>query len=94
MELLNKLERIEQGILSLKEKSKSLALENKELKTEIATLREEIVRKTEAINNLEEQNKIAKLAEGLNPDEDSSALKEQLDTLIAEIDQCIKLVKR
>ena len=94
MELLNKLELIEQGILSLKEKSKSLELENKDLKAEIISIREEMVRKTEAINNLEEQNKIAKLAEGLKPNEDSSALKEQLDALIEEIDQCIKLVKR
>jgi hypothetical protein len=94
MDLLDRLEQIELRIKSLQNKCEVLDAENKELKQLNLDLKADLDSKNEAIINLEEQNKIAKLAEGLSNNEDGQALKEQLDQLIIEIDQCINLVKR
>ncbi len=94
MDLLNRLEQIELRIKSLQNKCEVLDAENKELKQLNLDLKADLNSKNEAIINLEEQNKIAKLAEGLSNNEDGQALKAQLDQLIIEIDQCINLVKR
>lgn len=94
MDLLSRLNEIENRIQQLKDNNKLLNSENQQLKTQLSQLQSEIKEKEDAINNLEEQNKIAKLAGGLSKDSDSSALEAELEGLIQEIDQCINLVKR
>lgn len=94
MDIINRLNEIERRIAELKTANKNLGVENQQLKDKLAQLQSDMETKEQAINNLEEQNKIAKLAGGLNESSDSSALKAELEGLIHEIDQCIKLVKR
>lgn len=94
MDIISRLNDIEKKIVELKTANEKLGVENQQLNNKISALESDIETKEDAINNLEEQNKIAKLAGGLNENSDSSAIKAELEGLIHEIDQCIKLVKQ
>lgn len=94
MDVFLKIQEIEVKLKAMQQKSLILETENAQLHSKLAELRAEIEHKNETIINLEEQNKIAKLAEGLSKPDGNESLKQQLDELISEIDRCINLVKR
>ena len=94
MDLLNRLETIEAKLRALQSNRLSLRSENENLRERIGVLEGLLQNEREQINNLKEQNKITKLAGGPSQEQDVHLLKEELDLLIEEIDQCIKLVKR
>ena len=94
MDILNKLQEIEIKLKAIQQKSLFLETENSQLKAKLKQLNEDLLSKDEQIINLEEQNKMTKLAGGLSSNVNNGELKSQLDHLIEEIDHCIKLVKR
>ena len=93
-ELLTRLDLVADRLRDLQQERESLRTENEELKSRIGRLQHELDEQKELIINLEEKNKIAKLADGVSSDQGRSDLKDQLDQLIAEIDQAIALVKK
>lgn len=84
-------------ISSLEKKVKELVKRHTELKrrstaleTELAELRKTVDTQNEVLKNLEEKNKIIKLAKSLtdsNPD--TAAMKYKINELVREIDKCI-----
>lgn len=94
MDVFETLDHLEERLKLLLNERKNMREENADLRKQLDQMKVEIHRQSSAINNLEEQNKSAKLAGGHASDQPSLALKEELDALIKEIDQCIKLVKR
>jgi chromosome segregation ATPase len=94
MELAERLQKIELAVRTLQIRYEELHSDNEQLKAEIAHYKELLHQKEEILNNLEEQNKITKLAGGQPDDDHRTMLKAEIDDLIAEIDQCIKLVNK
>ncbi len=94
MELADRLDLLTEKLKSLVMERNILAEENTDLREQLDQMKVELHRQTAAINNLEEQNKSAKLAGGQNVNLDNSGIKDELNALIKEIDQCINLVKR
>jgi RNase adaptor protein for sRNA GlmZ degradation len=83
-------------ILSLEKKAKELVKRYSELKrrntaleTELGELRKTVDSQKEVVKNLEDKNKIIKLAKSLadsNPD--TAAMKYKINELVREIDKC------
>ncbi len=84
-------------ISSLEKKTKELLKNHSELRrrntgleSELSELRKTVDSQKEAIKNLEERNKIIKLAKSLtesNPD--TAEMKYKINELVREIDKCI-----
>ncbi len=73
---------------SLKDELKGLKSENQELKSRIKV-------RDEQLFNFKNQIKITKIADSLNPEDESvSELKRKVDEYIREIDQCIAHLSR
>jgi regulator of replication initiation timing len=94
MELFARLENIEFHINQLKQKCNVLQTENDQLRIENKDLERQIYKTTQELHGLEETNKITKLAQSTSPSADNTALKQQIDQIIKEIDQCLILVKQ
>lgn len=94
MELLARLENIEFNVKQLKKKCDALESENVELKEKLANLNGVVQSKQTEINNLKETNKISKLAGSVSSNTDNEDLKNQIDSLISEIDLCLQIVKK
>jgi hypothetical protein len=94
MEVFARLENIEFHIKQLKAKCAMLEKENGQLKTYNNQLISQIETKSQDLVNLEETNKITKLAQSASPSADTSEFKTQIDQIIKEIDQCLNLVKQ
>lgn len=84
----------------IKLKVMRLLAQNDGLKSELATLREEherlkseIQQQKNTIETLQTQNKIVKLAETLSSQSgDTKELKQQLQSYIKQLDECIRLL--
>jgi uncharacterized protein with von Willebrand factor type A (vWA) domain len=85
MELLARLEHIELKIAQIKERNKELLSENEQLKNKL----EDAAQK---LKNLEETNKMIKLAHSIDNPEDRKKFIQKIDRMIKEIDQCIELI--
>lgn len=94
MELFARLENIEFHITQLKQKCNVLQTENDQLRAENKELERQIYKTTQELKGLEETNKITKLAQSTSSSSDNTALKQQIDQIIWEIDQCLTLVKQ
>ncbi len=94
MELFARLENIEFHIKQLKTKCDILERENEQLKISNLSLKTQIETKTQYLLNLEETNKISKLAQSAGVAPDNSEFKKQIEQIIKEIDQCLTLVKQ
>ncbi|MFY0644626.1 MAG: hypothetical protein JXR19_09200 [Bacteroidia bacterium] len=94
MSLIDRLNHIENKLKSLQNERNQLQHDNLELEKRIGELEAKLENSNAAILNLEEQNKIIKLAGGLSSNQDNEAVRQQIDDLIKEVDHCIKLVKR
>ena len=94
MEVLARLENITFHIKQLKQKCALLEKENEQLKLSNQNLEQEVQDKTRALVNLEETNKISKLAQGTRSSDDTAEFKNHIDQLVKEIDKCLVLVKQ
>ena len=94
MDLLARLENIEKFVQELKEKHNILETENAQLIAKNKKLEDLVNSKQLEIVNLEETNKISKLAGSVPPNQDNSDLKHQIDLILTEIDNCLTLVKK
>lgn len=93
MGLLEQLQHIETQVNQLKEANEKLRKENAELQLSTAKLSEELKRSKQQLLIVEETNKISKLAQGVIPEENKEAVKNLLNELINEVEDCLKLVK-
>jgi Mg2+ and Co2+ transporter CorA len=90
-------------IKQLLEKTKLLAeryqqqvKKNNQLEIELAELRNKLEQQNEIIKDLEERNKILKLAASLrgNTEENVSSIKLKINQLVKEIDKCVALLNK
>ncbi|MCG3166592.1 MAG: hypothetical protein POELPBGB_02372 [Bacteroidia bacterium] len=87
MEVISSLEK---KVKELVKRHTELKRRNTALETELAQLRKTVDTQNEVLKNLEEKNKIIKLAKSLadsNPD--TAAMKYKINELVREIDKCI-----
>jgi soluble cytochrome b562 len=94
MELFARLENIEFHVRQLKSKCEVLERTNEQLRIENRKLKQELETKKQEILNTTETNKFSKLAESVETSADTSEFKTQIDQIIKEIDQCLTLVKQ
>ena len=94
MELFARLENIEFHIKQLQSKCAVLEKENEQLRNTNHTYKQQLETKSQDLLNLEETNKISKLAQSAGTSTDNSEFKSQIDQIIKEIDQCLTLVKQ
>ena len=94
MELIARLENIEFFVKKLKAKHDVLLEENEQLKAKNKELEDLVNSRNQEIVNLEETNKISKLAGSVPPNQDNAEIKHQIDLIIKEIDNCLTLVKK
>lgn len=69
---------------------------NKKLEIQVAELNKKLAEQNEVIKDLEERNKILKLAKTLNgnTDENITGIKLKINELVKEIDRCVALLNR
>ncbi len=87
MEVISSLEK---KVKELVKRYAELKRRNTAMETELGELRKTVDSQKEAIKNLEDKNKIIKLAKSLadsNPD--TAAMKYKINELVREIDKCI-----
>ncbi len=94
MELIARLENIEFYVKQLKAKHDVLEGENIQLREKNKELEDLVNSKRQEIVNLEVTNKNSKLAGSVAPNHDNSDIKDQIDLIIKEIDNCLSLVKK
>ncbi len=85
MEIFARLENIEFHIKQLQSKCDSLQKENELLKKNNHDLNNRVETQVQELVNLEETNKISKLAHGTSTSIDNAAFKTQIDQLVKEI---------
>ncbi len=94
MEILARLENIEFFVKQLQTKCRRLEDENENLTSENEKLKKTLNKKELELVNIEETNKISKLAQGVSNKYGNQELKKQIDLIIKEIDSCLTLVKK
>lgn len=88
-----KLEHLEESIQTLLRKTDLLHIDNQVLKNKNAELEALVERQKNIIKDIEENNKIVKIAESIsNTKADQSELKGKIDEYLKEIDRCIALL--
>lgn len=80
----------------LTEKYQQQVQKNNELEIQLAELKQKLAQQNETLKDLEERNKILKLAKSLNgnTDENISGIKLKINELVKEIDKCVALLNR
>lgn len=94
MEISVRLNHIEQKIKLLKSRCDILENENRQLLSENNDLKTKLEDQTQKLLYLAETNKISKLAQSASSSDDRSELKQRIEQIIKEIDQCLNLVKQ
>ena len=87
MEVISSLEK---KVKELVKRYSELKRRNTAMETELSELRKTVDSQKEVVKNLEDKNKIIKLAKSLadsNPD--TAAMKYKINELVREIDKCI-----
>jgi regulator of replication initiation timing len=92
--ILKRLIALNEKVDSLIDSRQKLTAENENLKVELNRLMSLIEDQKNQIVELEEQNKLIKLAKNLEGDSVDSEVKVQIDHYIKEINKCIELIKR
>ena len=92
MELLARLEHIELKITQIKEQNKKQTTENEQLKNEKLEIQSKLEDDAQKMKNIEETNKIIKLAHSIDNPGDRTKFIQKIDRMIHEIDQCIELI--
>lgn len=81
---------LEKKVKELLRSYSELQNRNEKLEAELNKLRETIDNQNESIKNLEERNKIIKLAKSLSDSKpDTAAMKIRINEIVREIDKCI-----
>ncbi|MFT4522060.1 MAG: hypothetical protein ACI8ZN_000999 [Bacteroidia bacterium] len=84
---------LEDLLLEQVERLRSLVAENQKLKNNIDGMQDEIKSQKNIIKDLEEKNKLVKIAETISENKaDQTVLKKTIEKYITEIDRCIALV--
>ncbi len=91
---------IQQLIINIKEKTeklvernRSLSLENREINEKLMHIQRSIELQRETIKDLEEKNKLLKIANSMaSDDEGKKALKQKINSVIREIDKSMLLL--
>lgn len=80
----------------LAEKYQQQVKKNNELEIQLAELKQKLAQQNETLKDLEERNKILKLAKSLNgnTDENILGIKLKINELVKEIDKCVALLNR
>jgi regulator of replication initiation timing len=87
------IQNIKQKAERIVEKNKHLTIENTELKEKFTQLQRSIDIQRETIKDLEEKNKMLKIANSLaTDDEGKKALKQKINSVIREIDKSMSLL--
>jgi hypothetical protein len=87
MEVISSLEK---KVRELVKRHTELKRKNMAIETELGELRKLVDSQKETIKNLEEKNKIIKLAKSLaDSTPDTAAMKQKINELVREIDKCI-----
>jgi len=86
--------RLESQVKLLLESHSILKVEIEGFKQENQQLREQLVKKNEALENFQNQSKISKIVDCLEIDDNPEGLKEKIDEYIIEIDQCISYLNK
>lgn len=92
-ELVNVVDRIESKVLEMRNELETCKTENAQLKQENRSLASQLEEHKNRLNDLQEQNKVVKIARSVVLDEDDR--KEQrmrLNEMVREIDKCIALI--
>jgi len=92
MELHARLANIELKISQLKEKNEQLIAKNKILTHENTENKVTIKNLMQKLRDMEETNKMIKLAHSIDDSSDRSELMNKIDQMIREINQCIALI--
>lgn len=91
--LLAKLLEIGEKAEYLNQRTELLVAENRSLKARMAELEQQLADRSQALDSLEEQHKIVKLAKSMGGEsEHAEELKRKINEYIREIDQCLKLI--
>lgn len=86
---------IQQQVKRLIKLHDSLKEENKSLKSSNNSLKEELQKQKKAIAELEERNKVLKIAKRLSDtNESTTEHRKKINELLREIDRCIALLKQ
>lgn len=92
-DMTSKLEQLELSIQNLIEQTKLLRIENQALKHKNTALEAEVESQKNIIKDIEENNKIVKIAGTISESEsDRIEWKARIETYMKEIDRCIALL--
>ena len=80
------------GINQLLSKIKLLENENRILKKELEAIQNQNHQYVVKMKEMEEENELLIIAKRLNNDQETTDIKERIDELVREIDQCISLL--
>jgi regulator of replication initiation timing len=79
----------------LSERYQQQVKKNKKLEIELTELRNKLEQQNKIIKDLEERNKILKLAKSIGGNkEDVSSIKIKINQLVKEIDKCVALLNK
>ena len=92
MELLARLDHIELKVAQIKKRNNELISKNEKLKNENLELKIKLKDTAQKLKNLEETNKMIKLAYSIDNPENRFKFIQKIDQMIHEIDQCIELI--
>lgn len=80
------------GINQLLSKIKLLENENRILKKELEAIQNQNHQYVVKMKEMEEENELLIIAKRINNDQETTEIKEKIDELVREIDQCISLL--
>lgn len=92
-ELVNVVDRIESKVLEMRNELENCKTENAQLKQENQSLASQLEEHKNRLGDLQEQNKVVKIARSVVLDEDDrKEQRKRLNEMVREIDKCIALI--
>lgn len=92
-ELVNVVDRIESKVLEMRNEFENCKAENAQLKQQNRSLSSQLEEHKNRLNDLQEQNKVVKIARSVvNDEDDRKEQRKRLNEMVREIDKCIALI--
>ena len=92
-ELVNVVDRIESKVLEMRNELENCKNENAQIKQENQSLASQLEEHKNRLGDLQEQNKVVKIARSVVLDEDDrKEQRKRLNEMVREIDKCIALI--
>ncbi len=92
-ELVNVVDRIESKVLEMRNELENCKNENAQLTQQNQSLSSQLEEHKKRLNDLQEQNKVVKIAKAVTDDEDDrKEQRKRLNELVREVDKCIALL--